>query len=302
MARSILAASLLIALAGAQQPALAENDVDRYPQDVGATLSSASAESRQQARDADAFPTETADVGEAVGPAEQATAFVPLPPVRPALLGGKASARAGKPASLASVSPSAPQSPGLPVQDEAQHAPAVAVEMASASAFAAVPAAATAAPLPAAWQSVPALSQEAIAETTTAARIAVASRAGPAAIHALIATHAAQQGVPVSLADAVVRIESRYNPAARNGPYMGLTQIAHRTAQSLGYVGDAAGLLDPAVNLRYGMRYLAQAYKLAGGDTCRTVMKYQSGHRAMSMTAANRKYCAKVRTIVGSVN
>ncbi len=29
---------------------------------------------------------------------------------------------------------------------------------------------------------------------------------------------------------------------------------------------------------RYGMKYLAMAYKMAGGDTCRTVMKYQSGH------------------------
>ena len=39
------------------------------------------------------------------------------------------------------------------------------------------------------------------------------------------------------------------------------------------------------------------AYRAAGGDTCRTVMKYQSGHMAERMSGANRTYCAKVRTI-----
>ena len=32
-------------------------------------------------------------------------------------------------------------------------------------------------------------------------------------VHGLIARHAAAHGVPVALADAVVRIESRYNPS-----------------------------------------------------------------------------------------
>ena len=45
------------------------------------------------------------------------------------------------------------------------------------------------------------------------------------------------------------------------------------------------------------MKYLAQAYKLAGGDTCRTIMKYQGGHLATRMSGANRTYCAKVHTI-----
>ena len=57
-------------------------------------------------------------------------------------------------------------------------------------------------------------------------------------------------------------------PRARNGPNVGLTQINAGTAQSLGYTGEASGLLDAETNLRYGLKYLAQAYKLAGGDTC----------------------------------
>ena len=68
----------------------------------------------------------------------------------------------------------------------------------------------------------------------------------------------------------------------------------------MGYSGSASGLLDAETNARYGMKYLALAYKLAGGDTCRTVMKYQSGHMASRMSGANRAYCAKVRTITAS--
>ena len=99
------------------------------------------------------------------------------------------------------------------------------------------------------------------------------------------------------MADAVVRLESRYNPGARNGTHMGLTQINVRTAQSLGYAGPAAGLLDAETNLRYGLKYLAKAYKLAGGDTCGTILRYQFGHRTQTMTSASRAYCAKVKVI-----
>lgn len=113
----------------------------------------------------------------------------------------------------------------------------------------------------------------------------------------LISRHAAENGIPFGLADAVVRIESRYNSAARNGPYMGLMQIHHRTARSLGYNGDASGLFDADTNLRYGIKYLAMAYRLAGGDTCGTILRYQAGHRATSMTLAARNYCSKVKMI-----
>jgi soluble lytic murein transglycosylase-like protein len=118
----------------------------------------------------------------------------------------------------------------------------------------------------------------------------------------LIARHAAEAGVPVRLADAIIRIESRYNPSARNGGAVGLMQIKPQTARGLGYAGGASGLMNPDTNLRYGMRYLAAAYKMSGGDTCATVMRYQSGHYAKRINAANRAYCAKARTIMASGN
>src|SRR5689334_16336086 len=84
----------------------------------------------------------------------------------------------------------------------------------------------------------------------------------------------------------------------RRGGNVGLTQINVRTAQALGYKGDPAGLLDAETNLRYGLKYLAVAYRLAGGDTCGTVLRYQFGHRTTTMNNASRAYCAKVRVSV----
>ncbi|WP_230530975.1 lytic transglycosylase domain-containing protein [Microvirga roseola] len=123
-----------------------------------------------------------------------------------------------------------------------------------------------------------------------------------AALKPLIVRFATEHGVPYELADAVIRLESRYNPGARNGPNMGLTQINIRTAQSLGYKGDAAGLLDAETNLRFGLKYLAQAFKLAGGDLCGTILRYQFGHRTTTMTNASRAYCAKVKVITASAD
>lgn len=126
--------------------------------------------------------------------------------------------------------------------------------------------------------------------------------AGPEAIRPLIARHAAANNVPVPLADAVVRIESRYNPAARNRANLGLTQISHQTARGIGYTGGAAGLLQAETNLHYGMKYLGMAYRMAGGDVCGTIMRYQSGLRATRMSGANKVYCGKVKALMGGRN
>lgn len=125
------------------------------------------------------------------------------------------------------------------------------------------------------------------------------ARAEEGAVRPLIARHAAANNVPVALADAVVRVESRYNPRARNRANLGLTQISHRTARGIGYSGSAAGLLEADTNLRFGIKYLAMAYRMAGGDVCGTIMRYQSGLGARRMNGANRAYCGKVRALMG---
>ena len=41
----------------------------------------------------------------------------------------------------------------------------------------------------------------------------------------------------------------------------------------------AAGLLDPETNLTYAVRYLAGAYRVAGGNSDRAVANYARGYR-----------------------
>jgi soluble lytic murein transglycosylase-like protein len=120
----------------------------------------------------------------------------------------------------------------------------------------------------------------------------------PSGLKASIARHAAAHGIPVALAQAVIKVESRFNPRASNAGNYGLMQIRHQTARGVGYTGSTAGLLDAETNLRYGMAYLAQAYRAAGGETCGTIMRYQSGLGATRMSGANRAYCSKVRSYV----
>ncbi|SFL13199.1 lytic transglycosylase domain-containing protein [Methylobacterium pseudosasicola] len=97
-------------------------------------------------------------------------------------------------------------------------------------------------------------------------------------IDALIEQQAKANGVPASFVHAVVKRESNYNPNAKGGSALGLMQIKHATARSLGYTGDAAGLLDPATNLRYGVAYLAGAYRTAQGNVSQAYQYYNRGY------------------------
>ncbi len=95
---------------------------------------------------------------------------------------------------------------------------------------------------------------------------------------ALIAKHAAANGVPEVLVRRVIQIESRGNPSLAHAGNYGLMQIRLGTARGLGYSGDAKGLLDPETNLTYAVRYLAGAYRAANCNADRAVRYYQRGY------------------------
>lgn len=117
------------------------------------------------------------------------------------------------------------------------------------------------------------------------------------AIEALIDSAAADNGVPTDLARALVFVLSSYNPRATGqAGEIGLMQLIPETARAMGFTGSASELYDPAVNLRYGMRYLAKAQQLGGGGTCQTVHRYSAGIYAKAMTQASQRFCAKVQT------
>ncbi|MEJ5083957.1 lytic transglycosylase domain-containing protein [Brucella pseudogrignonensis] len=100
----------------------------------------------------------------------------------------------------------------------------------------------------------------------------------PEELDALITKYSVAYDVPERLVRRVVHRESRFNPGARNGPYWGLMQISHPTARGMGYKGNAKGLLDAETNLKYAVRYLSGAYKVAGGDESQAVRFYARGY------------------------
>jgi hypothetical protein len=121
---------------------------------------------------------------------------------------------------------------------------------------------------------------------------------------ALIATHAAANGIPVALAQAVVRHESNFNARVTGGAgEVGLMQIKYQTARGMGYTGSRKGLYDPATNIKWGMKYLGQAQRLAGGSQCGTLSRYNGGLGTKRMI---NSYCraviAKSKLRVASVS
>jgi soluble lytic murein transglycosylase-like protein len=118
---------------------------------------------------------------------------------------------------------------------------------------------------------------------------------------ALVDREATELGIPIALARAVVRVESQWNPKETGSVgEVGLMQIKHSTAQLLGFAGSRAELYDPKTNVRWGMKYLAGAYKLANGDVCQTALKYQGGHNAKRMTGIASRYCSKLHAYMAS--
>ena len=91
---------------------------------------------------------------------------------------------------------------------------------------------------------------------------------------------ASANGIPVSLVDRVIKRESGGNPRVVSRGNYGLMQIRLGTARAMGYGGSAAGLLDASTNMTYAVRYLAGAYRAAGGNESRAVALYARGYRA----------------------
>jgi hypothetical protein len=76
---------------------------------------------------------------------------------------------------------------------------------------------------------------------------------------------------------------------------IGLMQVRPTTAAMLGFRGSHAELAEPEANIRYGVAYLAKAWRLAGGDLCRALMKYRAGHGEETITPLSAEYCRRAK-------
>jgi len=125
---------------------------------------------------------------------------------------------------------------------------------------------------------------------------------GRKAFLSLLAREAHQRQLPPELADAVTQIESGYDPSARGSAgEIGLMQVMPGTAAMLGFLGTDAELAMPETNIRLGVTYLAEAWRLAGGNVCRALMKYRAGHGEEVMSARSAEYCLKARTYLSAL-
>lgn len=109
-------------------------------------------------------------------------------------------------------------------------------------------------------------------------QVIVVNRDANGNLDSLVARHAAANNVPEDLVRRVIKRESGGNPRAISKGNYGVMQIRLGTARALGYRGSAAGLLDADTNMTYAVKYLAGAYKVAGGNPSRAVHYYAAGY------------------------
>ncbi len=94
----------------------------------------------------------------------------------------------------------------------------------------------------------------------------------------LINSMAPAQGVPAWFALRIARVESNYNPRLRGaaGEY-GVFQLKCATAKGIGFRGNCSALLDPRVNVQYGVMHLALAMKSSRGNMRLAASKHNGG-------------------------
>lgn len=115
-------------------------------------------------------------------------------------------------------------------------------------------------------------------------------------VRALVEQEARSTGLPADIAEAVVHVESNYDPGVIGSVgEIGLMQVRPESAAMLGFRGSNDELAKPEVNVHYGVIYLSKAWRLANGDLCRALMKYRAGHGEEVMSQRSVDYCLRAR-------
>jgi soluble lytic murein transglycosylase-like protein len=111
-------------------------------------------------------------------------------------------------------------------------------------------------------------------------------------IPAIVTKKATEHKVPVAFAQALIQVESNYNPKVRGqkGEY-GLGQILCSTAKSVGFNQQCDQLLDPEINLEYSMRLIRWSLDMSKDDICGAANLYSSG---VPNIYRKTRYCREV--------
>ena len=121
-------------------------------------------------------------------------------------------------------------------------------------------------------------------------------------VSTMATSQASTAGLPASLVERVIRRESGGNPRAVHAGNYGLMQIRLSTARAMGYTGSAAGLLDPQTNMTYALRYLAGAYRAAGGNESRAIALYSRGYYNQAKAQGFSPYASSALSTAGCLD
>ncbi len=99
-------------------------------------------------------------------------------------------------------------------------------------------------------------------------------------------------GVPADLAVGLVRHESGFDKwALGRAGEIGLGQIKCSTAREMGFSGRCGLLYNVGTNITYTLAYLKKALRLAKGNRCKALSKYNAG---LAFKGLRKEYCKKV--------
>ena len=95
---------------------------------------------------------------------------------------------------------------------------------------------------------------------------------------AMIKRSAPGYGVPTWFALRIAKVESNYNPNVRGaaGEY-GVFQLKCATAKGVGFRGNCSALLNPSVNVQYGLKHLQLAVRMSHGNLKLAASKHNGG-------------------------
>jgi soluble lytic murein transglycosylase-like protein len=103
----------------------------------------------------------------------------------------------------------------------------------------------------------------------------------PEELQRLVNAASQRRGLDPKLVSALVHVESRYQVQARSPKgALGLMQIMPATGARYG-VGSGRDLLDPAVNIDIGTRYLRDLHEMFDGRTDLVLAAYNAGEGAV---------------------
>lgn len=112
------------------------------------------------------------------------------------------------------------------------------------------------------------------------------------AIVEMIKAVAPAHGVPTWFALRIAKVESNYDPLAVGSQgELGLYQLKCATAKQIGFRGNCSTLLNPAVNIQFGLKHLALAISKSKGNLKLAASKHNGGLSRKTLVAS---YVAKV--------